>query len=59
MAIEGACYDKLLTELQDYIASIQVNGNMLAILDCLLCFASNAVAYNYKNPSCTKVFISM
>ena len=50
MAIEGACYDKLLTELQDYIASIQVNGNMLAILDCLLCFASNAVAYNYKKP---------
>jgi DNA mismatch repair protein MutS len=50
LAIELDRYDKLLLELQDYIAPIQVNGNMLAVLDCLLCFANNALQYNYKKP---------
>ncbi len=50
LAIEAELYDKLLLELQDYIAPIQVNGNILAILDCLLCFANNALQYNYKKP---------
>lgn len=50
LAIEAELYDKLLLELQDYIAPIQVNGNILAILDCLLCFAANALQYNYKKP---------
>ena len=43
-------FDKLLTELQDYIAPIQVNGSILAVLDCLCCFANNALQYNYKKP---------
>jgi DNA mismatch repair protein MutS len=50
LSIELELYDKLLTELQDYIAPVQVNGNVLATLDCLLCFANNAVQYNYKQP---------
>ena len=50
MAIELDLYDKLLLELQDYIAPIQVNGNVMATLDCLLCFASNSLQYNYKRP---------
>jgi len=50
MAIELDIYEKLLLELQDYIAPMQVNGNVLAILDCLLCFAHNALHYNYKKP---------
>lgn len=50
LAIESTIYDKLLLELQDYIAPIQVNGNILAILDCLICFAENALKYNYKKP---------
>lgn len=50
IAIELELYDKLLAELQDYIAPIQVNGSILAILDCLLCFAGNALQYNYKKP---------
>lgn len=48
--IELELYDKLLIELQDYIAPMQLNGNILAILDCLLCFAANALQYNYKKP---------
>ncbi|MBX2924215.1 MAG: DNA mismatch repair protein MutS [Chitinophagaceae bacterium] len=48
--IELELYDKLLLELQDYIAPMQVNGNVLAILDCLICFANNALQFNYKKP---------
>ena len=50
LAIEIELYDKLLLELHDYIAPMQVNGNVLATLDCLLCFAHNALQYNYKKP---------
>lgn len=48
--IELELYDKLLVELQDYIAPMQVNGNILAVLDCLICFAGNALQYQYKKP---------
>jgi DNA mismatch repair protein MutS len=50
LAIETAIYDHLIVELEDYIQPIQVNANMLAILDCLNCFAANALHYNYKKP---------
>ncbi len=51
LQLEAELYDKLLTELQDFIAPIQNNGSVLAILDCLCCFAQNAIQYNYKKPS--------
>ena len=51
LAIELDLYDKLLLALQDYIAPIQINGNILAILDCMLCFAENALQFNYKKPT--------
>ena len=35
----------------DYIAPVQTNGNILAILDCLSCFAYNAIQYHYKKPT--------
>lgn len=50
LAIEIGLYDQLLLALQDYIAPIQVNGNILGTLDCLLCFAQNALQYGYKKP---------
>ncbi len=50
LAIESALYEKLLAELQDFIAPMQVNGNILAILDCLISFAHNALQYHYKKP---------
>ncbi len=48
--IEMELYEKLLLELQDYIAPMQVNGSVLAVLDCLTCFANNALHYNYRKP---------
>lgn len=50
LSIEQELFDKLLLELQDFIAPMQVNGNVLAVLDCLCCFAYNALQYQYKKP---------
>ncbi len=48
--IEAGIYEKLILNLRDYIAPIQVNCSVLATLDCLLCFAGNAIRLNYKKP---------
>ncbi len=48
--IELQLFEKLLNELQDYISPMQVNGSVMAILDCLACFAYNALHFNYKKP---------
>ncbi len=48
--IEQQLFQELLNELQDYIAPMQVNGHVMAVLDCLCCFASNALQFNYKKP---------
>lgn len=50
LKLEAEIYENLLSELQDYIAPIQVNGNILAILDILTNFANNAIKNNYKKP---------
>jgi DNA mismatch repair protein MutS len=51
LQIELQLFEQLLNELQDYIAPMQVNGNVMAILDCITCFANNALHFNYKKPS--------
>jgi DNA mismatch repair protein MutS len=50
LRIEMQLFEELLNELQDYIAPMQVNGNVMAVLDCLCCFAATALQYNYKKP---------
>ncbi|RYG00143.1 MAG: DNA mismatch repair protein MutS, partial [Chitinophagaceae bacterium] len=49
-AIEIDLYEKLLLELQDFISPMQVNGNILGIIDCIACFANNALQFQYKKP---------
>jgi DNA mismatch repair protein MutS len=49
-AIEVDLYEKLLLELQDYISPMQVNGHILGIIDCISCFANNALQFHYKRP---------
>ncbi|HOZ77938.1 MAG TPA: DNA mismatch repair protein MutS [Ferruginibacter sp.] len=51
--IELQLFEKLLNELQDYIAPMQTNGHVLAVLDCLACFANNALQLKYKKPIVT------
>ncbi|HEX3079069.1 MAG TPA: DNA mismatch repair protein MutS, partial [Puia sp.] len=45
-----AVYDKLMFTLREYISPIQINCTSLATMDCLLCFAGNALRSNYKKP---------
>ncbi|MEO8766463.1 MAG: DNA mismatch repair protein MutS [Ginsengibacter sp.] len=50
LQLEIQIFEHLLNELQDYIAPIQLNGHVMAVLDCLICFAGNALQYKYKRP---------
>ncbi len=50
LQIEQNIFEQLLNELQDYIAPMQLNGHVLAVLDCLVCFANNALQFKYKKP---------
>lgn len=50
LQLELTIFEQLLTELQDYIAAIQLNGHVLAVLDCIICFANNALHFKYKRP---------
>ena len=51
VAIELQLFDSLLNELHDFISPIQANAHIAATLDCLCCFAHNALQYNYKKPT--------
>ena len=50
LKIELELFEALLNELFDYLAPVQINGNLLAIQDCLCCFANNAIQHQYKKP---------
>lgn len=50
LAIEMQLYEALLNELHDFIAPIQAAAHIAATLDCLCCFAHNAIQHNYKKP---------
>jgi DNA mismatch repair protein MutS len=50
LQIEIQLFEALLNELSDYLAPVQTNGNILAILDCISCFAYNAIHHQYKKP---------
>jgi DNA mismatch repair protein MutS len=50
LTLEGEIYENLLVFLQESINPLLANGHGLAILDCLLCFADNALHFNYKKP---------
>jgi DNA mismatch repair protein MutS len=50
LKLELELYEALLNELHDYLAPIQTNGNIVAVIDCLCCFAHNALQYQYKKP---------
>jgi len=51
LAIEMKLYDSLLQDLQEYISPIQLNANWIAQLDCILCFANNAIQFKYRRPN--------
>ena len=50
LMMEAALFENMLNNLQDYIVPMQANSSVLATMDCLLCFAENALHLNYKKP---------
>jgi len=50
LAIELGLFDALVNELNDFISCIQSDAQIVAALDCLCCFAQNALSFNYKKP---------
>jgi len=50
LQIELELFDRLVDELGNYLSTFQANGQAIAILDCLCCFAQNAVQYQYRKP---------
>ena len=50
LQLEENIFEQLLNELQDYIAPMQLNGHVFAVLDCIICFTNNALHFKYKKP---------
>jgi DNA mismatch repair protein MutS len=50
LKLELELFEALLNELMDYLQPMQANGNILATLDCITCFANNAIQYQYRKP---------
>ncbi|HEU4471983.1 MAG TPA: DNA mismatch repair protein MutS [Flavisolibacter sp.] len=51
LELELRLFDGLINELFDFLSCIQINAQIVAAMDCLCCFASNALQYNYKKPA--------
>jgi DNA mismatch repair protein MutS len=51
LVLELQIYDALLLELNEYISPIQLNANLIAQLDCIICYAFNATQYHYNRPT--------
>jgi len=49
--LESRLFNDLVLSIADYMAPIQVNASVVAKLDCLLCFAQNAITHNYIKPT--------
>ncbi len=57
LSLEQQLYNELVTSLAEYIIPIQQNANILARLDCLLCFSKISKENNYIRPTITDDFV--
>lgn len=55
-ALETRLFDELVLALQSFIQPVQEDAHVFARLDCLLCFAQNAMQYKYRRPNITDGF---
>ena len=51
LLLEQQLYQQLLDEVLQSLNAIQQNGQILAIIDCLICFANNAIDFKYCKPT--------
>ncbi len=56
MTIEQELFEKLVNDISEYIAPIQINANLLAKLDVLCGFASLSIENNYSCPKINEGF---
>lgn len=56
MSIEQELFEKLVNDISEYIAPIQLNANLLAKLDVLCGFASLSIENNYHCPKINEGF---
>ena len=49
-SLEFEIFNKILVEAQKYIESLQRISQVIAYLDCVFCFAKNAILKNYIKP---------
>lgn len=54
LQLEQQLYAELLNQIIPFIESIQTNAAIIAKIDCLICFASNARKYGYTKPEITE-----
>ncbi len=57
LRLEDALFQQLVYAVAEYVEPIQVNANVLARIDCLLCFASIAKQYRYVRPEINDSFV--
>ena len=50
LVLEQQLYQQLLDKVLQSLNAIQQNGQLLAIIDCLICFANNAIEFKYCKP---------
>ncbi len=50
LSLEARLFAELVTALQEYIAQIQTDANIVARIDCLLSFACSAEEHRYVRP---------
>ncbi|MET0636240.1 MAG: DNA mismatch repair protein MutS [Chitinophagaceae bacterium] len=50
LQLELQLFEGLLSDLAGYLLPMQSNGAIVAKIDCLVCFAGNALLYHYKRP---------
>lgn len=50
LKIELELYEQLISSLQPYLQTLQTNAKNLSLIDCLCCFAENALHYDYCKP---------
>ena len=55
--IESRLYTELVAAVAEYIQPIQHNAYLLAQLDCLHCFANQALRYHYVKPEVDDSFV--
>ncbi|HWV67239.1 DNA mismatch repair protein MutS [Chitinophaga sp.] len=54
--LESKLFDDLVQSLQAYIKPVQEDAQVFARIDCLLCFAQNAMQNKYRRPNITEGF---